>query len=729
MSPVTFSIVGGERVSQGHPIYIYCSEAVKSAQSAVTILRDGNQVDVLVSLSDDDKTIEIPTAGLALGRYNLMVNELLKKQSPGRLTNFYTIVEFIVIEQPSWTTSVPPNLQVCHVVDILVAETETRKLQPGDKIAPEARHLQRAKAIDPETGKIHYFAFENDKQVDFKPILDKVEERQFQKSGRIHETLQRYLASEIPNAPPGDEVNVVVWPHMKDIPLYDKSQGKPSQEYLDAHRRILDTKPGIVAQIAELGGRVTFSPENLHFIHATVPVSKIQELSQSINVGGVFYDDQTAKNDLGNSIAIAGSDLVMQQGHTAKDVRIAVYEGGPSNTKNLQFAGSYSTSPPDSDHARLTSAIIKNVESGGPQGHARDCSLYSANSFDLKALAWALEPSQHCTVVSQSFHREVGPVSGYIQADDILKDYYATQTPFPTIVQSAGNYYSGDESGINPPSNQYVNHKGYNGLTVGNHDDSAMGMAGDSTFRNPISTSGDRELPELAANGTAVASNEQLMSGTSFSAAAVAGVVGLIQGANTVLQTYPEACRAILLASAKRSVAGGTWWGDVAAGVDAKTGAGALDAPTALNIASNYVEDSKPTVSGWAKASISASKDSGEGVKETFIVQVPAAPSSAASTTAFVVKAAIAWNSRVKSEDTKPVSSVLELDLDLIVRDSNDKIVAYAMSFDNSYEVVEFYADPGTTYKLEVVHSSGVGYTWIGTAWTVRLVDWLLKRP
>jgi hypothetical protein len=94
---------------------------------------------------------------------------------------------------------------------------------------------------------------------------------------------------------------------------------------------------------------------------------------------------------------------------------------------------------------------------------------------------------QHCTVISQSFHHGSEPSGSGLQADDLLKDWLALHWPYPTILQAAGNYWLGDDDHITPPSDEYVNHKGYNSLAVGNHDDTASAMAGDSVFRNPSS--------------------------------------------------------------------------------------------------------------------------------------------------------------------------------------------------------------------------------------------------
>ena len=58
-------------------------------------------------------------------------------------------------------------------------------------------------------------------------------------------------------------------------------------------------------------------------------------------------------------------------------------------------------------------------------------------------------------------------------------------------------------------------------------------MAGDSVFRNHVLDHGDRELPEMAANGTGVTAVGLTKSGTSMAAPAAAGVHGADAGAPT----------------------------------------------------------------------------------------------------------------------------------------------------------------------------------------------------
>ena len=68
---------------------------------------------------------------------------------------------------------------------------------------------------------------------------------------------------------------------------------------------------------------------------------------------------------------------------------------------------------------------------------------------------------------------------------------------------------------------------------------------------------------------------------------------------------------------------------------------------------------------------------------------------------------------------TLPLSSNLSVDLDLLVFDSNGGLVAHSSSWDNSYEVVEFAANHGTTYDIVIRRWSGTDDTWFGLAWNV----------
>ena len=93
------------------------------------------------------------------------------------------------------------------------------------------------------------------------------------------------------------------------------------------------------------------------------------------------------------------------------------------------------------------------------------------------------------------------------------------------------------------------------------------------------------------------------------------------------------------------------------------------------------------------------------------------------------VKVALAWDSAVTSSGDNATASTLSVDFDLIVRDSRGSQVAVAASWDNSYEVAEFSAQPGETYDIVIRRWSGTDSVWYGVAWNVTGFSLLSPFP
>jgi hypothetical protein len=251
-------------------------------------------------------------------------------------------------------------------------------------------------------------------------------------------------------------------------------------------------------------------------------------------------------------------------------------------------------------------------------------------------------------------------------------------------------------------------------------------MAGSTVFRNPASTHGDRELPELCANGTGVSVVGLTDSGTSFSAPAVAGSVALIQGVDTLLQIWPEGCRAIMLAAADKNVTGSTWWKDVSTAADARDGSGALDARQAVAITrARRGRNGRGDPLGW---DIGYFEDSlfGRDQMSTFAYRITVSPNRFQFFTRPRVKVALAWDSvvttiRIPFANLElPISSTLTHDYDLMVFDAGGQLIGYSGSYDNSYEVAEFNADAGATYTVKIRRWTGAGDMPFGIAWSTR---------
>jgi hypothetical protein len=712
--PIDASIVADEIVAAGSSIELTFPTPVdpQSAQGAIRILRGCEPVKSRITLEKRGRVVTVSLDDGAIGSYEIVISELLGAKGE-QLVDYHRL-PFAVVPIAG---KIPGDLRVEHSVRLVVDQLNVTRVAPGE--GARAGYVDVVKAVHRTKGTPVEMAFDDrGERVDFDKQLAELAQWRTDKYGSIHETLFR----KIEHANEGDRVPIVVWPQLELPPApYEKPADRRSIEPPEGEEKVLATIRKASAALRTVLQRSKIkvlkesrSDEAVPFVRATATVAQIREMARNKAVGAIYFDDVSAVTDLADSIAVARSDRAHLAGFDGTGIRVAVFESGPSVTTNLVFADRFTNSPSASDHARLTSAIVRNIEPNKPHGHAPDCDLFSANSSDNDALRWAVN-DQHCTVISQSFHRNSEPGGSGLQSDDVLKDFLALRWPFPTIVQAAGNFFVGDDDGIIPIEDEFVNHKGFNSLAIGNHDDTAGAMSGSSVFRNPTTTHGDRELPELAANGTGVSANGQNQSGTSFAAPATAGVTALLQDVDSVLCSWPEGCRAILMASAGRNIRGGAWWNDVVSGVDGRDGAGAVDAQAGVQIAQQRrFRDAPPTRRGWDVGTISSSVI-GQDRLATFRYRV-----TVPNLIFFPkVKVALAWDSAVTSFLGIPLASTLTVDLDLLVRDSLGVQVASAASWDNSYEVVEFAARRGETYEIIIRRWSGTDSVWYGVAWTV----------
>ena len=220
---------------------------------------------------------------------------------------------------------------------------------------------------------------------------------------------------------------------------------------------------------------------------------------------------------------------------------------------------------------------------GTHPGHARGIQILSANGTTaggaasyatndiITASDWAI--GQGADVVNCSFGFDDTPL--VLQAIDHYVDYQVRFTT-TTFAVSAGN----NGGGTNDVSSPAVS---FNCIAVGALDDNNTPswsddiMASYSSFDDPTSTHGDREKPEVTAEGTEhdvvgprLRVHLLVVSGTSFAAPGVAGMCGALMQMNSTLPGWPEAMKAIMMAAATHNVEGASRLSD-------KDGAGAMN--------------------------------------------------------------------------------------------------------------------------------------------------------
>jgi len=607
----------------------------------------------------------------------------------------------------------PKDVKVESYSRVTVEGDRIRRTAPGERPTYELM-----KGTHRSEGKRWEGAFDKaGNQVDFNQIRAGVLKARLERYGKVEPRLHRRISSGT-----SGPLSVAVY-------LREKAPAKAKSERQETRRRPAAEEEARKAnqertsrfmqtyKLAELGKNVRMD-QAAPVVYAELDPESIRRLAELQEVSMIFLYEPKGIDDLGNSIGIAQSDNAHALGYNGSNVKVAVYEQGPDDTSNLTITARYQNNPATSQHSRHTHGIIKNNERNAPHGHAPDCRLHSANDYDLDAIRWAAD--EGCTVISQSFHRDEEQTSADLSFDDIYKDRLALHWPYPTICEAAGN----------GADTEFVNHKGFNRLAVANHNDTATGMAGDTVFRNPHSDHGDRELPEISANGTSVTAVGLTLSGTSMAAPAVAGSTACVQEVNSVLKSWPEGCRAIQLAAAKLNPDGGTWWSDVVTGDDGVDGTGAVNTLQAARIAEQRKgRNNRAAPKGFDVGTLRSS-DIGRNGETTFSYNI-SVPRTIFST--HYVKVALAWDSEVVDLNlfgiTFPIASVLTLDLDLKIYDSAGKLVGYSGSWDNSYEIAEFRATPGETYTIKIRRWSGTNDVWYGIAWNTVSTPWIFDFP
>jgi hypothetical protein len=446
-------------------------------------------------------------------------------------------------------------------------------------------------------------------------------------------------------------------------------------------------------------------------VAAELPKSEILALQEREDVDTIYLS-KVYEPEINTAVPTIRAHKTWNEGYNGTGRKVAIVEGDGVDFSNPYLNGYMRPGQTDKgSHATECAGVAASTDQTY-RGVAHGTTILSANADSwsdndlINASKWAL--SEGADVLSCSFGHDTNLQMAYLDRyyDSVIWEKWRA------VAKSAGN------RGCVPwpfqPNYEITSPGlGWNVITVGGTNDSDTSDWSDdgrypcSSYKDPISPHGDRNKPEVSAVADRIQSTEPASygqwitrendekDGTSYAAPAVAGEIAVLISKSSTLHAWPEATKAIVMASAIHD----TYNGGSGHGcdyIDNKEGTGTVDVAQAYKTVDNgcYGLGSYVTEADFPKyINFYAS----EGEKVRFV---------------------ICWDSHTDWEHNTS-KDTLGADLDLKIKAPNGNTMGTSNSWDNSFETVEFTAPMSGTYKAKITEwRFDAGWEWLAGAWS-----------
>ena len=596
------------------------------------------------------------------------------------------------------------------------------------------RHVQTAKFLNTDNGQAFDTSIDDQGQeVEFSTLKAEEQRAYRARYHKLHPKLQKKiegLGDEQSIKDPrihfqdiglDQKIKVAFWVNpTEDLEAKDPRDGRIDlgREEVDAllARRMDQVKAATSRATEELtralerdGYVVDRRAEDVPVVFATLPAGLVKQFSERAEVEVAYLaQDEEYKDHMNVAGPSIKADALWNLGINGTGSRIAIIEDSRVDFNNSCLsANNLGTRVPNDpevdDHATACAGIAASTHNNFG-GIAPGAGIYSSNIVsyaNFANIAAAMDAAaQNADVSNNSWGLDGCSYDGSVNVWGRHADYIVRYI-WDTVTASAGNNGMCSSKG-------YVNSvgAGFNTIAVGNYNDSGTVTSSDnvmwptSSWEDPLSLHGDREKPEVTAPGaniktTIMAPNfncnlDEIGSGTSFSAPAVAGLAADLMQVRPSLKVYPESVKALILAGATDNVEG-------APGLSEKDGAGGVNALTSYT----SVINNRYTWRYVTPSSFDANRDITINIGWVNAGQR--------------VKVALVWDSTPTSDY---LTDPLKADLDLYVYGPTQ--YQYSVSWDNSYEVVDFTAAASGNFQIKVKNYRFDGVNeYVAVAWSL----------